>query len=202
MTLNFFIGAVVALVGASLLASLGFAVMTIQLVGVAVLREFAVLFTGILLAGRSASSFAAQIGSMKMAQEIDAMRVLGVDPFHALVLPRIGALMVMMPVLIFAAMIAGIAGGLIICWTMLDMSPIFFFERMHETVSIRHFWIGMSKAPLLALLIGMAGCRHGLFVGGDIESLGARVTSAVVQSIFMIIVFDALFAIVFMELHL
>ena len=202
MFLNFFIGAVIALVGASLLADLGVSVFTVQLVGVAVLREFAVLFTGILLAGRSASSFAAQIGSMKMAQEIDAMQVIGVDPYEALVLPRVFALLLMMPVLIFAAMLAGMAGGLLVCWAMLDMSPAFFLHRLHETVSIRHFWVGMSKAPLLAVLVALAGCRHGLFVGDDVESLGARVTSAVVQAIVVIIVFDALFAIVYMKLHL
>jgi phospholipid/cholesterol/gamma-HCH transport system permease protein len=202
MLLNFFIGAVVALVGASLLTDLGVAVFTVQLVGVAVLREFAVLFTGILLAGRSASAFAAQIGSMKMAQEIDAMQVIGVDKYEALVLPRVFALLLMMPVQIFAGMVAGIAGGLLICWAMLDMSPVFFFQRLHDTVPVKHFWIGMSKAPLLAVLIALAGCRHGLFVGGDVESLGTRVTSAVVQAIVMIIFFDALFAIVYMELHL
>jgi len=99
-------------------------------------------------------------------------------------------------------MVAGLAGGLLICWAMLDMSPVFFFQRLHDTVSIRHFWVGMSKAPLLAILVALAGCRHGLFVGNDVESLGARVTSAVVQAIVVIIIFDALFAIVYMELKL
>lgn len=202
MTMNFFIGAVIGLVGTDLLRSLGFAILTVQLIGVAMLREFAVLITGILLAGRSASSFAAQIGSMKMAQEVDAMQVIGVDPYEALILPRILAMLIMMPLLTFAAMIAGIAGGLIVCWMALDISPIFFFTRMSETVEIRHFWVGMAKTPLLALLIAMAGCRHGLEVGGDVESLGSRVTAAVVQAIFMIILFDAVFAIIFMQLNL
>ena len=200
--MNFFIGAVVALVGANLLASLGVAVFTVELIGVAVLREFGVLITAILLAGRSASSFAAQIGSMKMNQEIDAMQVMGVDQFEALVVPRVLAMLLMMPLLTFAAMVAGILGGLMVSWLALDMSPIFFFERMRETVSVRHFWVGMSKAPLLALLIAMAGCRHGLAVGGDVESLGARVTMAVVQAIFVIILFDAVFALIYMELDL
>jgi phospholipid/cholesterol/gamma-HCH transport system permease protein len=200
--MNFFIGAVVALVGTNLLASLGVAVFTVQLVGVAVLREFAVLFTAILLAGRSASSFAAQIGSMKMNQETDAMKVMGVSEIEALVVPRVLALILMMPLLVFAAMVSGILGGLIVSWLALDMSPIFFFERMRETVSIRHFWVGMSKTPLLALLIAMAGCRHGLSVGGDVESLGERVTMAVVQSIFLIILFDAVFAVIYMELDI
>jgi phospholipid/cholesterol/gamma-HCH transport system permease protein len=200
--MNFFIGAVVALVGTNLLASLGVAVFTVQLVGVAVLREFGVLITAILLAGRSASSFAAQIGSMKMNQETDAMQVIGVSEIDALVIPRVLAMLLMMPLLVFAAMVAGIMGGLIVSWLALDMSPIFFFERMRETVSVRHFWIGMSKVPLLAFLIAMAGCRHGLSVGGDVESLGERVTMAVVQAIFVIILFDAIFAVIFMELNL
>lgn len=200
--MNFFIGAVVALVGASLLTSLGVGVFTVQLVGVAVLREFAALITAIILAGRSASSFAAQIGSMKMNQETDAMQVMGVDRFDALVIPRVLAMLWMMPLLTFAAMIAGLLGGLLVSWAALDISPIFFIERMREGVPIRHFWIGLSKTPLLALLIAMAGCRHGLSVGGDVESLGSRVTMAVVQAIFMIILFDAIFAVIFMELNL
>ena len=200
--LNFFIGAVVALVGANLLRSLGVTVFTVELVGVGVLREFGVLFTAILLAGRSASSFAAQIGTMKMTQETDAMQVMGVDQFDALVVPRVLAMLWMLPLLTVAAMISGILGGLLVSWLALDMSPVFFFERMRDTVPARHFWIGMSKAPLLALLIARAGCRHGLSVKGDVESLGTRVTMAVVQAIFMIILFDAVFAVIYMELDL
>jgi phospholipid/cholesterol/gamma-HCH transport system permease protein len=111
-------------------------------------------------------------------------------------------LLLMMPLLVFAAMAAGITGGLIVSWLALDMSPVFFLSRMKESVEIRHFWIGMSKVPLLAMLIAMAGCRHGLFVKGDVESLGMRVTRAVVQAIFMIILFDAVFAVIYMELNL
>src|SRR6478735_1232150 len=202
IVMNFFIGAVVALVGTNLLSSLGVAVFTVQLVGVAVLREFAILITGILLAGRSASSFAAQIGSMKMTQEIDAMQVIGVDPYEALVIPRVLALLIMMPVLTFAAMIAGILGGLLVSWATLDISPVFFLERLRDTVSVRHFWVGMSKAPVLALLIAMSGCRHGMSVEGDVESLGSQVTAAVVQAIFMILLFDAVFAVIYMKLHI
>ncbi|HKY81905.1 MAG TPA: ABC transporter permease [Sphingobium sp.] len=202
VAMNFFIGAVVAVVGADLLARLGVAIYTVQLIGVAVLREFAVLITAILLAGRSSSSFAAQIGSMKMNQEVDALQVIGVDPFHALVIPRVLALLLIMPLLSFAAMVAGLSGGLLVSWVALDISPVFFVERMRETVDIRHFWAGMSKTPLLAILIAMAGCRHGLSVAGDVESLGNRVTAAVVQSIFMIILFDAIFAVIYMELNL
>ena len=99
-------------------------------------------------------------------------------------------------------MLAGIAGGLLVSWVAMDLSPVFFLERMRDAVPARHFWIGMSKAPLLAILIAMAGCRHGLAVKGDVESLGSRVTSAVVQAIFMIILFDAIFALIYMQLDL
>ena len=202
LVMNLFIGAVIALVGANLLSSLGVSVFTVELIGVAVLREFAVLFTAILLAGRSASSFAAQIGSMKMNQETDAMQVMGVDQFDALVVPRVLALLWMLPLLTFAAMLAGIAGGLLVSVFAMDMSATFFFERMRDSVPPRHFWIGLSKAPLLAILIATAGCRHGLAVKGDVESLGTRVTMAVVQAIFMIILFDAVFALIYMQLGL
>jgi phospholipid/cholesterol/gamma-HCH transport system permease protein len=130
------------------------------------------------------------------------MQVMGVDQFDALVVPRVLALLFMMPLLTFAAMIAGLLGGLLVSWLALDMGPVFFLERMREAVPLRHFWIGMSKAPLLAILIAMAGCRHGLSVRGDVESLGQRVTMAVVQAIFMIILFDAIFALIYMELGL
>jgi phospholipid/cholesterol/gamma-HCH transport system permease protein len=200
--MNFFVGAVIALVGTTLLTSLGVAVFTVQLVGVAVLREFGIMITAILLAGRSASSFAAQIGSMKMTQEIDAMQVIGVDQFDALVVPRVLALLFIMPLLSFAGMMAGILGGVVVSWATLGISPIFFAQRMHDTVSIDQFWIGLSKAPIFAVLIATAGCRHGLAVGGDVESLGARVTMAVVQAIFMTILFDAIFAVALMKLNL
>jgi len=202
MVMNFFVGAVVALIGTSLLTSLGVTIFTVQLVGVGVLREFGIIITAVILAGRSTSSFAAQIGSMKMTQEIDAMQVMGVDQFDALVVPRVLGLLWMMPLLTVAGMLAGIAGGMMVSWASLGIGPVFFLERLHETVAVEHFWVGMVKAPVLALLIATAGCRHGLAVGGDVESLGARVTMSVVQAIFMIILFDAIFAILFMELNL
>lgn len=200
--MTFFIGAVIALVGTNLLTTLGVEVFTIQLVGVAILREFGVVITAILLSGRSASSFAAQIGSMRMNQETDAMQVMGVDRFDALVIPRILAALLMMPLMTFCADIGGLAGGLLVSWVTIDISPVFFIQRTLETVDIKHFWIGMCKAPFLALIIAAAGCRHGLMVGGDVQSLGQNVTSAVVQSIFMVIMFDAIFAVIFMALDL
>lgn len=200
--MTFFIGAVIALVGTNLLTTLGVEVFTIQLVGVAILREFGVVIAAILLSGRSASSFAAQIGSMRMNQETDAMQVMGVDRFDALVVPRILASLLMMPLMTFCADIGGITGGLLVSWVTIDISPAFFVQRTLETVDITHFWIGMCKAPFLALIIAAAGCRHGLMVGGDVQSLGQNVTSAVVQSIFMVIMFDAIFAVIFMVLDL
>lgn len=200
--MTFFIGAVIALVGTNLLTSLGVEVFTVQLVGVAILREFGVVITAILLAGRSASAFAAQIGSMRMNQETDAMQVMGIDQFDALVVPRIIAAVLMMPLITFVADMGGVIGGLFVSWLTIDISPAFFLQRMADSVSLRHFWIGMCKAPFLGLVIAGAGCRHGLLVGGDVQSLGHHVTSAVVQSVFLIIMFDALFAVIFMVLDL
>ncbi|HVN00487.1 MAG TPA: ABC transporter permease [Caulobacteraceae bacterium] len=199
---TFFMGAVVALLGANMLTTFGAQVYVVELIGWAVLREFNVLITALLLAGRSASSFAAEIGSMKMNQEIDAMQVLGVDAFDALVFPRFFALLMTIPLLVFAATIAGLAGGLVISWTQLGLGPVFFFEQMLNNVGAKHFWVGMSKAPVLAVVIAAIGCRQGMVVGGDVESLGRHVTSAVVHAIFATILIDAIFAVIYMKLNI
>ena len=198
---TFFIGAVVGLLGANLLRQFGAQVFAVELIGVSVLREFNVLITALLLAGRSASAFAAEIGSMKMNQEIDAMQVLGVDPFDALVFPRFMALLVTIPLLVFVATLAGLAGGLVVSIVVLDLSPTVFFQRLVDNVGITHFWVGMSKAPIMAVVIAAIGCRQGLEVGGDVESLGRHVTSAVVQAIFSAILIDAVFALIYMKLN-
>ncbi|MFW5660467.1 MAG: MlaE family ABC transporter permease, partial [Oceanicaulis sp.] len=200
--LSFFIGAVVAFMGASLLETFGASVFTVELVGISVLREFGVLITAILLAGRSDSAFTAAIGSMKMQQEIDAMKVIGLDPYETLVLPRVIACVVMAPLLTFAAMLTGVFGGMLVSWATLDISPAFFIARMQSTMDWTHFLVGLSKAPVFGLVIAIIGCRHGLKVGGDVESLGARVTTSVVQSIFAVIVIDALFALMYLELDI
>jgi phospholipid/cholesterol/gamma-HCH transport system permease protein len=197
---SFFIGAVIGLLGAHMLSQFGAQVYTVDLIGVGVLREFGIVVTAVLLAGRSASSFAAELGSMKMNQEIDAMRVLGVDPFEALVLPRFMALLFTMPLLTFVASVAGLFGGLVVTWGLLGLSPDFFMQRLVDEVGISHFWVGLSKAPVMALVIAGIGCRQGMEVGVDVESLGRRVTSAVVQAIFSIILIDAIFAVIYMEL--
>ena len=128
------------------------------------------------------------------------MQVMGVDPFEALVLPRFAALLFTIPLLTFVATLAGLCGGLVVTWSVLDLGPAFFMQRMVENVGASQFWIGMSKAPVLAIVIAAIGCRQGMEVGGDVESLGRRVTAAVVHAIFSIILIDAVFALIYMEL--
>jgi phospholipid/cholesterol/gamma-HCH transport system permease protein len=199
--LSFFIGMVIAYLGARILGDFGAAVFTVELVTFSVLREFAVVITAVLLAGRTDSSFTAEIGAMKMRQEIDAMRVMGIDPMEALVAPRVIAMLVTTPILTFAAMMSGIFGGLLVAWSELGVSPAMFFARISETVPSQHFWVGLSKAPAFALVLAIIGCKQGLSVGGDVGSLGARVTTSVVQAIFMVILMDALFALWFLEMN-
>ncbi|WP_293612166.1 ABC transporter permease [Ponticaulis sp.] len=199
--LSFFVGMVIAFIGATMLQqTLGATVFTVELVGWAMMREFGVVLTGILLAGRTNSSFTAQIGSMKMRQEVDAMQTLGIDPIEALVTPRILAMMVMTPLLTFAATLSGMLGGLMISWVALDISPILFITRIQDIVVIQNFWVGLSKAPIFAMIVALIACRQGLQVRGDVQSLGRATTASVVHAIFLIIVADALFAMMYMEL--
>lgn len=200
---NFFIGAVIAFLGANLLTQFGAGIFTVQLVAVSVLREFAVVITSVLLAGRSASSFAAEIGSMRMNQEVDAMQVMGVNPFQALVIPRLVAMLIMLPLLTFVGMVSGLFGGMIVTWSELSYGPTFFIQRLTEDPMMdQHLMVGMIKAPVFAVVVAAIGCRQGMSVAGDVESLGRRVTSAVVQAIFAIIFLDAVFAMIFLELNL
>lgn len=198
----FFIGAVIALLGVNMLRQFGAEVFAVELIGVAVLREFNIVITAVLLSGRSASAFAAELGSMKMTQEVDAMQVMGVDPFEALVLPRLLAMLIMIPLLTFVATLAGLLGGLVVTWSMLGLGPVFFLQRIVDNVGATHFYLAMIKAPFMAATIAGIGCRQGLLVGGDVESLGRRVTAAVVHSIFAIIMLDAVFAVIFMQMDL
>jgi phospholipid/cholesterol/gamma-HCH transport system permease protein len=200
---NFFIGAVIAFLGANLLTQFGAGVFTVQLVAVATLRELAVLITAILLAGRSSSSFAAEIGSMRMNQEVDAMQVMGVNPFQALVIPRLAAMLVMMPLLTFVGILTGLLGGMLVTWSQLGYGPAFFVQQLgQDNTMATHLFVGMVKAPVFAIVIAAIGCRQGMSVAGDVESLGRRVTAAVVQAIFAIILLDAVFALIFLELNL
>ena len=196
-TTTFFVGATIAFLGTDLLAQFGAQIFSVELVGIGVLREFGVLVTAIILAGRSASSFAAEIGAMRMNQEVDAMQVMGVDPFEALIIPRFIALLAMTPLLTFVAMIAGLAGGVLVVWAVVGLSPAFFLQRMLDNVGVAQFYIGIVKTPVMAMIIAAIGCRQGMEVAGDVESLGRRVTTAVVQALFAIIIADAGFALLF-----
>ena len=158
------------------------------------------LLTAILLAGRTASAFTAQIGAMQSGEEIDAIRTLGLDPIELLVLPRVIALVTMLPLLTFLAMMAGLAGGMAVAAGSLGISPEMFVSRLSETLSIRHFWVGLSKAPFFAIVIGLIGCLEGFQVQGTAESVGERTTSSVVQTISLVILIDALAALFFMEM--
>jgi len=200
--LSFFIGLVIAFIGANLLAMFNASVFTVELVAIGMLREFGAVLTAILLAGRTDSAFTAQIGAMKMRQEIDAMRTIGLDPMEALVAPRLIALVLMTPLLTFAATISGIGGGLIAAWTAMNISPQMFISRFQEVVPPQHFWVGIAKAPVFALVVAMIGCRQGMLVEGDVVSLGRRTTSAVVQAIFMVIALDAMFAVLYYMLNI
>lgn len=200
--LNFLVGAVVAFLGATVLKDFGATIFTVELIAFSFLREFGVLLTAILIAGRSGSAFTAQIGSMKSREEIDAIRTLGLDPVEVLVLPRLLALLIAMPLLTFLAMLAGIVGGAVVCTLVLDISPTMFVTRFHDVAASRHFWVGMSKAPLFAFLIGAIGCLEGFKVSGSAESVGTHTTSSVVQAIFVAILVDALAAIFYMEIGL
>jgi len=200
LLLSFFIGMVVAYLGARILGDFGASVFTVELVAFSMLREFGVVITAVILAGRTNSAFTAEIGAMKMRQEIDAMRVMGIDPMDALVAPRVIAMLLMTPILTFGAMMSGMFGGLLVAWAELDISPAMFFARISEVVPAQHFWVGFSKAPAFALVLAIIGCKQGLSVGGDVGSLGKHVTTSVVQAIFMVILMDALFALWFLEM--
>ena len=202
MLLSFMIGAVVAFLGATVLSEFGAELYVVELVGVSFMREFGVLLTAIILAGRTASAFTAQIGSMKSGEEIDALRTMGLDPIELLVLPRIKALLLTLPLLTFLAIMAGLLGGMLVCKWNLDISPEMFINRLNSELSPRHIWIGLSKAPIFAVVIGLIGCLEGFKVKNSAQSVGEHTTSSVVQSIALVILLDALAAMFFMELDL
>ena len=198
--LTFLVGAVVAFLGATVLADFGASIYTVNLVAFAFLREFGVLLAAILLAGRTASAFAAQIGAMKANEEIDAIRALGLNPVELLVLPRVLAMLITLPVLTFVGMLCGIAGGLVVCALALDISPAMFFTILQRDISLSHFLVGLGKAPLFAFLIAVIGCLEGFKASGSAQSVGEHTTSSVVQSIFVVILLDAVAALFFMEM--
>lgn len=197
--MSFLIGIVIAQQGAVQLRQFGAEVFTINLVGRITLRELGVLMTAIMVAGRSGSAFAAQLGTMKLTEEIDAMRTIGVSPMEALVLPRVLAAVLMMPLLAFYASIVAIIGGGLLCWISLDIPPITFIQRIREVVPITDLYVALVKAPVFGAIIAIAGCFQGMQVEADAEQVGTRTTTAVVQAIFLVIVLDAFFAVFFSE---
>lgn len=198
--LTFLVGAVIAFLGSTILKDFGATLYTVDLVGFSFMREFAVLLTAILMAGRTASAFTAQLGSMKANEEIDALRAQGLDPIQILVIPRVFALLVSLPLLTFIGMVSGIIGGALVCYWVLNISPTMFFSLFQEDLTITNFYVGMAKAPLFAFLIAVIGCLQGFKVSGSAQSVGEHTTAAVVHSIFIVIVLDAIAALYYMEM--
>ncbi|MEI9852830.1 MAG: MlaE family lipid ABC transporter permease subunit [Sphingomonas sp.] len=198
--MSFLIGIVIAQQGAVQLRQFGAEIFTINLVGRITLRELGILMTAIMVAGRSGSAFAAQIGTMKLTEEIDAMRTIGVSPMEALVVPRTIAVVLMLPLLGFYSALIGIIGGGLLCWIQLDIPPVTFVQRIREVVPLTDLWVGLVKAPVFGAIIAIAGCFQGMQVEGDAEQVGHRTTTAVVQAIFLVIVLDAFFAVFFSQI--
>jgi phospholipid/cholesterol/gamma-HCH transport system permease protein len=198
--LTFLVGAVVAFLGATVLSDFGASIYTVNLVAFSFLREFGVLLTAILMAGRTASAFTAQIGSMNANEEIDAIRVMGLNPIELLVLPRVLAMLISLPILTFIAIFCGMLGGGIVCSLELNISPTMFLTILQRDIGLNHFLVGMSKAPLFAFVVAVIGCLEGFKVRGSAQSVGEHTISSVVQSIFMVILLDALAALFFMEM--
>ena len=195
--MSFLIGIVIAQQGAVQLQQFGAEIYTINLIGRITVRELGTLMTAIMVAGRSGSAFAAQLGTMKITEEIDAMRTIGVSPVEALVIPRLIAAVVMMPLLAFWAMLMSLLGGGIFVWLDLGIPPLTYVQRLGEVVPATDLWIGLIKAPVFGFIIALAGCFQGMQVEGNSEEVGLRTTLAVVQSIFLVIVLDAVFAVFF-----
>ncbi|MEQ8354985.1 MAG: MlaE family lipid ABC transporter permease subunit [Kiloniellaceae bacterium] len=195
--ISFLVGIVLAYQGADQLARFGAQIFTVNLVAVGVLREMGILLTAIIVAGRSGSSFTAQIGTMKVNEEVDAMQTLGLDPMEVLVMPRVFALVLVLPLLTFYADIMGLLGGAVMATVVLDISFFQFVRQLSDAVTLETFLVGIIKAPLFAFIIGMIGCYEGLQVSRSAESVGRQTTRAVVESIFLVIVLDALLSIFF-----
>ena len=197
--LNFLVGAVVAFLGATVLAQFGATIYTVDLVAYAFMRELGVLLAAILLAGRTASAFTAQIGSMKVNEELDALKVQGLSAIELLVIPRLLALVITLPILGFIAILSGIAGGAMVAVLSLDISATQFIGIVQQ-VPLLHLWLGLAKAPVFAVLIALIGCLEGFKVGGSAQSVGERTTASVVQCIFVVILLDAVAALFYMEM--
>jgi len=198
--MGFLIGVVLAFQGAVQLRQFGAEVFVVDLIAVSILRELGILLTAIIVAGRTASAFTAAIGSMKMREEIDAMRTLGLDTASVLFVPRILALLLMLPILGLIANASGLVGGALMSWIELGISPEMFRVRLLDGDNVNHLGVGLVKAPVFALIIGVVGCYYGMQVKGNADSLGQQTSRSVVAAIFLVIVADALFSIFFSEL--
>jgi phospholipid/cholesterol/gamma-HCH transport system permease protein len=199
--INFLVGCIVAQQSLFQLARFGAATFSVDLIGILVLRELAVLLTSIMIAGRSGSAVTAEIGAMKMREEIDALHVMGLDPVDVLVLPRLIALIISLPLLTFVSDMAALFGGLLVSWGYGGINPEVFMARLKDAIGLSTFLVGIIKAPFMALVIGTIAAIEGLAVEGSAESLGRHVTNSVVKSIFMVIVIDGLFAMFFASIN-
>jgi phospholipid/cholesterol/gamma-HCH transport system permease protein len=197
--MSFLIGIVIGQQGAVQLEQFGAEIYTINLIGRITVRELGTLMTAIMVAGRSGSAFAAQLGTMKITEEIDAMRTIGVSPVEVLVIPRMIAAVVMMPLLSFYSMVVTMIGGGIYVWADLGIPPLTYVQRLQEVVPMRDLWVGLIKAPVFGVIIALTGCFQGMLVQGNSEEVGIRTTAAVVQAIFLVIVIDAVFAVFFSQ---
>jgi phospholipid/cholesterol/gamma-HCH transport system permease protein len=197
LLITFLIGGIIAQQGLFHFRKFGAELYAVDLVGILVLREIGVLIVAIMVAGRSGSSYTAELGSMKMREEIDALRTMGFDPVEVLILPRIIVLIIALPVLTFLGSMAALYGGGLVAWLYGGISPDIYISRLTEAISLTHFKVGMLKAPFMGLVIGVVACAEGLRVKGSAESLGLQTTASVVESIFLVIVIDGLFAIFF-----
>ncbi len=200
--ISFLIGVVLAYQGADQLARFGAQIFTVNLVGIGVLREMGILLTAIMVAGRSGSAFTAQIGTMTVNEEVDAMRAIGLDPMEVLVVPRVLALIAVMPLLTFYADIMGLLGGAVMATIVLDISFVRFARQLSEAVTMWSFWIGILTAPVFGFIISLVGCYEGLKVSRSAESVGRQTTRAVVEAVFLVIVLDAMFSIMFSYLKI
>ncbi|MDR6286069.1 phospholipid/cholesterol/gamma-HCH transport system permease protein [Methylopila jiangsuensis] len=195
--ISFLVGAIVAQQSIFQLKNFGATLFVVDLLGILVLRELGVLLTAIMVAGRSGSAFTAEIGSMKMREEIDALKTMGLDPIEILAMPRLVALVIAMPLLSFLASMSALLGGGLVAWLYGDITPITFLQRLKDALTFQTFMVGIVKAPFMAVVIGLIACTEGAKVQGSAESLGARTTSSVVKSIFVVIVLDGVFAMLF-----
>ena len=195
--ISFLVGVVLAFQGADQLRRFGAQIFTINMVGISVLREMGILLTAIVVAGRSGSAFTAEIGAMQVNEEVDALRVTGLDPMEVLVAPRVIALVIALPLLTFFADMMGLLGGGIMSVALVDVSFAQYWRLLNNAVNLNTFMVGLIKAPVFALLISLVGCFEGLRVSGSAESVGRLTTRSVVESIFLVIIFDALFSILF-----